>query len=304
MRTKQQLLLFFILFFTNQLFSQHDTLFHNYQLGIKFGGTYTLTDTKIDERFSSISGNEQIFHETGTAEGDYGYNLSAFGLFKVNNWLNLQAEINFMRISAGFDYNNSTVLGELGIIENTYLNLDETAGTGFYELKELYLQFPIMAKVLVGKDWQFAFGAGAYFRGGGFSNSTWSYDKRKYFREITDGNFAPEDPPLVTNNISDKVKLVKDSNFGFIVDLGVIRPLNKTQSLFLEFRYQQPFSEESEIPYLKQKTIVASIGFMTKILRPAKEDEFIPDDGFQEDEEIKKLNRKKKREKKEEKDDF
>lgn len=304
MRIKQFIILSIIFSATTTLFCQHDSLFHNYQLGIKFGGTYAVTDTKIDEEPSTFDGNQQIFHRTGAAEGDYGFNIGIFGMYKVNDWLNLHAELDFMRVSGAFDYNTSTLLEGVGTIENTYTDIDKSAGTGSYELKELYIQFPVMAKVLVGSDWKFSFGAGAYFRGGGFSNSTWTYDKRKYFREITDGNWAPEDPPLVTNNIQDKVKLVKDSNLGFILDLGVIRPLNKTQSLFLEFRYQQPFSEESEIPYLKQRTLVASVGFMTKILRPQEEDEFTPDDGFQDDEDIKKMNRKKKREEKEKNDGF
>lgn len=302
MRIKHLFVFTFLLLSTIQLFSQHDSLFHNYQFGIKFGGNYTITDTKIDEKPSTINGNEQVFHQTGTAEGDYGINVGIFGLFKVNDWLNLQAEIDLLRVTGGFDYNTSTVLGEVGTIENTYTDLTETTGTGYYELKELYFQFPVMAKVLVGNDWKFAFGAGAYFRGGGFSNSTWTYDKQKYFREIQ-GTWAPEDPPLSTPNIADKVKLVKDSNFGFILDLGIIRPISKTQSLFLEFRYQQPFSQESEIPYLKQKTIVASIGFMTKIMRPSEDDEFTPDDGFQDDEDIKKMNRRKKRQEKEDNED-
>lgn len=304
MRIKQLLILSFTFLSITQLFSQHDSLFHNYQLGIKLGGTYTITDTKIDEIPSTFDGNQQIFHQTGAAEGNYGINIGVFGMFKVNDWLNLQAELDFMQASGEFDYNTSTSLENVGTIENTYLSTDGNVGTGRYELKELYIQFPVMAKVLVGKDWKFAFGVGAYFRGGGFSNSTWTYDKRKYFREITEGNWAPEDPPLLTNNIQDKTKLVKDSNFGFLVDLGVIRPLNKTQSLFLEFRYQQPFSEESDIPYLKQKTLVASIGFITKIMRPSEEEDFTPDDGFQDDEDIKKMNRKKKREGKEKEDDF
>ena len=106
----------------------------------------------------------------------------------------------------------------------------------------------------------------------------------------------------MTQNLSEKVKLVKDTNLGFIVDLGISRPISKTQSLFLEFRYQQPFSSESDIPYLSQQTISANIGFVTRIMRPMEEDEFEPDDGFGEDDDIKKMNRKKKRNEKD--DDF
>ena len=300
----KHLLAFCALCFSVQpIFCQHDSLFHNYQFGIKFGGAYTLTDTRIDDRPSTFINNQEIIHQAGIAENDYGYNIGIFGLVKVNDWLNLQAELDFMRIRGSFAYNTSTRLGEIGTIENTYTNNSEEIlanGTGVYELREVFFQVPVMAKILVGKDWKFALGAGVYFRGGGFSNSSWTFDKRKYFREIQE-TWAPEDPPLVTNNIVEKQKLIKDTNFGFIADLGIIRPISKTQSLFLEFRYQQPFSEESEIPYLKQKTLVASIGFMTKIMRPSEKDEFTPDDGFEDDEEIKKMKRKKKRE---EKDDF
>jgi hypothetical protein len=311
MHIKHLLIVTLVLFISNPLFSQHDSLFHNYQLGIKFGGNYTITDTKIDENPSVVDGNEEIFQQTGAAEGDYGFNIGIFGIFKINKWLNLQAELDLMRVTGAFDYNTYTQLsgvpisGEIGEVEveNTYTDLEKTIGTGNYELKELFFQFPVMAKVTVGKDWKFAFGAGAYFRGGGFSNSTWNYDKRKYFREIAGtGNYAPEDPPLVTQNLSEKVKLVKDTNLGFIVDLGISRPISKTQSLFLEFRYQQPFSSESDIPYLSQQTISANIGFVTRIMRPMEEDEFEPDDGFGEDDDIKKMNRKKKRNEKD--DDF
>lgn len=308
MHIKHLLFVTFVFFVSNSLFSQHDSLFHNYQLGIKFGGNYTITDTRIDEMPSTFDGNEEIFHRTGAADGGYGFNIGIFGIFKVNKWLNLQAELDLMRVTSAFDYNTYTRLsgvpisGEIGEVEveNTYTNLEKTTGTGNYELKELFFQFPVMAKVTVGDEWKFAFGAGAYFRGGGFSNSTWNFDRRTYFREIANtGNYAPEDPPLVTSNLSEKVQLIKDTNLGFIVDLGISHPISKTQSLFLEFRYQQPFSSESDIPYLSQKTISANIGFVARIVRPIEEDEFEPDDGFREDEDIKKMNRKKKRTEKE-----
>jgi len=72
----------------------------------------------------------------------------------------------------------------------------------------------------------------------------------------------------------------------------------------MEFRYQRPFSEESTIPFFEQQNLVASIGFMTRILRPNEEKEFQPDDGFGEDEELlKEKKREERRKKKEENDD-